>query len=94
MYLEFNFTVIICHRYETVINVKLLYYIIIYRHANCIKKITETVRYSNATHALYLLLYMNDNFRQFILACNPILLVIQMSSFLVHIIILHMSCIK
>ena len=89
MYLEFNFPVIICHRYETVINVKLSYSIIIYLHANCIKKITEQVRYSIATHALYPLITINANFRQVIFACNAFLLVKQMSSFLVHIIILH-----
>ena len=89
MYLEFNFTVIICHRYETVINVKLSYSIIIYRHVNCIKKITEQVRYSIATHVRCPLPSINANFRQVIFACNAFLLVKQMSSFLVYIIILH-----
>ena len=89
MYLEYNFTVIICHRYETVINVKLSYSIIIYRHANFIKKITEQVRYSIATHVLCPLPNINANFRQVIFACKSFQLVKQMSSFLVYIIILH-----
>ena len=91
MYLEFNFTGIICHRYRTIISVKLSYYIIIiYQQANCIKIITEQVRYYISTLALYRLLSINENFlKHFIPACNEILLVKQMSSFLVHISILH-----
>ena len=55
-----------------------------------LKKLPEQVRYYIATHARYPLPNINENFfRHFILACNAILIVKHMSSYLVHIIILH-----